>query len=98
MVMDKARAAEVNDLDLASGVGLDKNILGLEIAMDEFEVMDEAERVEDLLRDFLEPWNVEVQLLFDLSVVLRILVQIVAEQLGNDEQVLFVVEVINQLE
>jgi hypothetical protein len=29
MVMDKARAAEVNDLNLASGVGLDKNILGL---------------------------------------------------------------------
>jgi hypothetical protein len=98
MVMDKARAAEVNDLDLASGVRLDKNIFGLEIAMDEFEVMDEAERVEDLLRDFLEPWNVEVQLLFDLSVVLRILVQIVPEQLSNDEQVLFVVEVINQLE
>lgn len=95
VVVNKARAAKVNDFNLASGVGLDKDIFRLKVTMDELQVVNEAKCVEDLLCDALKAAYVEVDLLLDLSVVLRILIQVVPQQLSHNEEVLFVVEVVD---
>mmetsp|Transcript_126574 Transcript_126574/g.269976 ORF Transcript_126574/g.269976 Transcript_126574/m.269976 type:complete len:387 (+) Transcript_126574:721-1881(+) len=51
---------------------------------------------EHLLRDFLKPPQSKVGLVAALAVKLRELVEIVAQQLGHDDEVLLVVEVIIQ--
>lgn len=42
--MDKTGTAKVNNFDFTLGVALDQNVLRLEIAMDEFQVVNVAER------------------------------------------------------
>ena len=98
VVVDEARAAKVNDLDLTARIRLDQNVLRLQIAVDQLQIMDKAQRVKNLLRDPLQPGDVEVDLFLDFSVVLAVLVEIVSEEFSDDEQVLFVVKVIDQLE
>jgi hypothetical protein len=53
MVMDKARAAEVDNLDLRPRVGLDKNVFGLEVAVNQPQTVNKVERCEYLLGDLL---------------------------------------------
>ena len=66
--------------------------------MNQVQFMDEIESIKDLLGDLLESWHVEVLLLLDFSVVLGVLIEVVSQKLGNDEQVLFVIEVINHFQ
>jgi hypothetical protein len=98
MVMDEARGSKINDFDLTFGVRLDQNVLWLQITMDEVELMDKVQSIQDLLRHFLQSWNVEVVLLLNLSVVLGVLIEVVSQKLCNDEKMLFVVEVVNHSE
>jgi hypothetical protein len=72
MVMNEARGSKINDFDLTFGVRLDQNVLWLQITMDEVELMDKVQSIQDLLRHFLQSWNVEVVLLLNLSVVLGV--------------------------
>lgn len=97
MVVDKARTTKVNNLNLASGVGLDEDVFRLQVAVDELKVMDEAEGVKDLLSDALQTAHVEVYLLLSLSVILRVLIQVVSQQLSHNEEMFFVVEVVDKL-
>ena len=60
--------------------------------MDEVEVVHEAQRVEALLGDAPQPRQREVRLAARLAVVPRELVEVVAQQLAHDEEVLLVVE------
>jgi len=66
--------------------------------VNQFQVVAEVECVEDLLGDSLETRHVEVDLLLCFAVELRVLVQVVPQQLSHDEQVLFVVEEVDQFE
>ena len=70
MVMDEATAAKVDHLDLAVRVRLDQDVLWLQVAVDQLEVVTEGQRFQNLLRNLLESWNVEVKLFLDLSVIL----------------------------
>lgn len=70
MVMDEATAAKVDHLDLAARVRLDQDVLWLQVAVDQLEVVTEGQRFQNLLRNLLESWNVEVKLFLDLSVIL----------------------------
>jgi len=53
MVVDEAGGAEVDDLDLASGVGLDQDVLGLQVAVDQAQPVDEVQGRQDLPRYLL---------------------------------------------
>ena len=68
--MDEATAAKVDHLDLAVRVRLDQDVLWLQVAVDQLEVVTEGQRFQNLLRNLLESWNVEVKLFLDLSVIL----------------------------
>lgn len=70
MIVHKATGTKVDDLDLALGVGLNQNILWLQITMNQVQVVDEVESIEDLLRDLLESRNVEIMFLLHFSIVL----------------------------
>lgn len=70
MVMDEATASKVDHLDLAARVRLDQDVLWLQVAVDQLEVVTEGQRFQNLLRNLLESWNVEVKLFLDLSVIL----------------------------
>ena len=93
MVAREARGAEVDDLDLAARVGLDEDILGLEIAVDQVEVVHEAQGVQALRGDAPQPGEGEVRLAARLAVVAGELIEVVAQQLAHDEEVLLVVGV-----
>ena len=95
--MDEAATAEINHFNLTARVGLDQYVLWLEIAVNQLKVMDEGECVKDLLSDSLESWHVEIELLFNLTVVLGVLIQVVTKELSHYEKMLFVVEEIDQL-
>lgn len=60
--------------------------------------MDKVESCKNLLRDFLKASHIKVSLLFHLSVVLAVLIEIISEQLCHNEEVLLVVEIIEELE
>ena len=98
MIVDEATAAKVDYLDLTAGVRPYENILRLEVTMDQLEIVDEGKCAQDLFRDLLEAGYVEIHLLLHFPIVLRVLVQVVSEQLCHDEEMLFVVEEIDQLE
>lgn len=74
MVMDEAATAEIDHFNLTARVRLDQYVLWLEIAVNQLKVMDEGECVKDLLSDSLESWHVEIELLFNLTVVLGVLI------------------------
>jgi len=74
MVMDEAGTSEINHLDLTARIGLDQDVLRLQIAVNKLERVDVVEGVQDLLSDSLESRHVEVEFLFNFSVVLGILV------------------------
>jgi hypothetical protein len=90
VVSREARGAEVDDLDLAARVGLDEDILGLEIAVDQVEAVHEAQGVEALRGDASQAGEGEVRLTARLAVVAGELVEVVAQQLAHDEEVLLV--------
>ena len=48
MVGDEAGGAEVDDLDLAPRVGLDQDVLGLEVGVDEAQGVEEGQRGQHL--------------------------------------------------
>lgn len=98
MVVHKAAGTEVDDFDLALGVGLNQNILRLQIAMDQVQVMDEVQSIQDLLGDLLKSRNVEIMFLLHFPIVLGILVQVVPQELRDNKEMLFMVEVINHLQ
>ena len=66
--------------------------------MDKVELMDEIQCVQDLLRHFLQPWNIEIVLFLNFSIVLGVLVEVVSQKLSDDEKMLFVVEVVDDPE
>ena len=70
MIVHKATGTKVDDFDLALGVGLNQNILWLQITMNQVQVVDEVESIEDLLRDLLKSGNVEIMFLLHFSIVL----------------------------
>jgi len=74
MVMDEAGTSEINHLDLTARIGLDKDVLRLQIAVNKLERVDVVEGVQDLLGNSLESRHVEVEFLFNFSVVLGVLV------------------------
>ena len=96
--MNETARTEVNYLNLTSRVALDQNILWLEVAVDKPKAMDKVESSQNLLRDFLKASHIKVSLLFHLSVVLAVLIEVISEQLCHNEEVLLVVEVIKELE
>jgi len=98
VVVHEATGTEVDDFDFALGVGLNQNILGFQIAMDQVEVVDEVQSIQDLLRDLLKSRNIEIMFLLHFSIVLGILVQVVSQELRHDKEMLFVVEIINDLQ
>jgi hypothetical protein len=60
--------------------------------------MDKVESCKNLLRDFLKASHIKVSLLFHLSVVLSVLIEVISEQLCHNEEVLLVVEIIEEFE
>lgn len=50
MVRGETRRAEVDDLDFAAGVGLDQDVLGLEVAVNEAEPVHEDKRLQAPVR------------------------------------------------
>ena len=66
--------------------------------MDESQAVDKVESCKNLLRDFLKASHIKVSLLFHLSVVLAVLIEIISEQLCHNEEVLLMVEIIEELE
>ena len=48
MVRREATRAEVDELDLAAGEALDDDVLGLDVAVDQVEAVDEFQRLQDL--------------------------------------------------
>lgn len=66
--------------------------------MDKPQAMDKVEGCKNLLRDFLKASYIKVSLLFHLSVVLAVLIEVISEQLCHNEEVLLVVEIIKELE
>ena len=70
MIMDETTASKVNNLDLTSRIRLDQDVLRLQITVNQFEIMDKRESVQDLLRNTLQAWDIEVDFLLDLTIVL----------------------------
>ena len=70
MIVHKATGTKVDHFDLALGVGLNQNVLWLQITMNQVQVVDEVESIEDLLRDLLKSGNVEIMFLLHFSIVL----------------------------
>jgi hypothetical protein len=66
--------------------------------VDEPQAMDKVESCKNLLRDFLKASYIKVSLLFHLSVVLAVLIEVISEQLCHNKEVLLVIEVIEELE
>ena len=98
MVRGKAAASEVDDFDLAPRVGPDQDIFGLEVTVDEAQVMHKLEPLEALASDLLQAGKREVALCPALSVELGKLVQVVPKKLCDYEEVLLEIEVIIQLQ
>ena len=78
MVMDETTWTKIDDFDLTLAVALDQNVLGLEIAVNQMEVVNIVKSIQDLLGYLLKSGNIKVVLLFDLSVVLAVFVQVVS--------------------
>jgi hypothetical protein len=97
MVVDETRTAKVNDFNLAARVGLNQDIFWFQVAVNQLQIVDKAQCVQDLLSNSLEAPHIEVNRLFNFAVVLRILIQVVSQQLRDNKEVLFVVEVVNKL-
>lgn len=74
--------------DSAPRVGLDENVFGLEVGVDEAQRVQEGEGVQDLARDLLHARQGEVRRVTLIPVVLLELVQVGAQQLAHQEQVL----------
>ena len=58
--------------------------------------MDVAKSRQNLLGDYLKTWNGKVCFLFLLAVILRVLIQIVSQELCNYEKMLLMIEEIVQ--
>ena len=97
MVMDEAATAEIDHLDFTARVRLNQDVLWLEIAVNQLKIMNEGKCVQDLLSDSLKSWHVEIELLFNLAVVLGVFIQVVTQELSHYEQMFLVVEEIDQL-
>jgi len=98
MIMNEAARAKVDHLHLTSRIRLNQDVLRLQIAMDQPEPVNELQSCQYLLGDLLESSHVEVLLLLNFPVVLAVLVEIVSQKLGHDEEMLFVIEVVVELE
>ena len=98
MVVDEATAAKINHLDLTPRVRLDQDVLGLQIAVDQFKIVAKREGVQDLLCNLLQTRHIKVQLLFDFTIILGVLVQVVSEQLCHNEKMFLMIEEVDQLE
>ena len=83
--MNETARTEVNNLNLASRVALDQNILWLEVTVDESQAMNKVKSCQNLLRDFLKASYIKVSLLFYLPVVLAVLIKVISEQLCHNE-------------
>lgn len=94
--MDEATGSKVDNFNLGSGIALDEDILWLQVAMNELEIVDVGECSQNLLSNLLETGNCEVSFLFCFTVVLAVFVQVVPQQLCHDKQMLLVVEEIDQ--
>ena len=79
MVVDEATRSKINYLDLTSGIRFDQDILGLQVTMDQVEVMDKVQGIENLLGYFLKSGHIEIVLLFNFSIVFGILIKIISE-------------------
>jgi hypothetical protein len=98
VVVDEARRAKVNDLNLAPAIAPDQNVLGLQVAMYQSQSVYEVQRCQDLLGHSLEPRYSEKWFFLDFSIILGVFVQVVSEQFRDNEQMLLVVKEIKELE
>lgn len=96
MIARKAAGPKVDQLHLAPREGFDYNVLGLDVAVNEVESMDEVQRREDLLRNALQTRQGVVHLEAVLADEAAKLVQVLLQQLADDEEVFLVVEVVDQ--
>mmetsp|Transcript_65644 Transcript_65644/g.172006 ORF Transcript_65644/g.172006 Transcript_65644/m.172006 type:complete len:489 (+) Transcript_65644:75-1541(+) len=95
-VVDKARGAKVDELHLAPGIRLDEHVLRLQVSVDQPQAVDVLQRPEQLPSDPLQMPQGEIRLLALLAVELGELVQVVAQELRDDDEVLLVVEVVDE--
>ena len=65
------------------GVGLDQDVLGFDVAVDEVEGVDVGHGLEELAHDKLEPGQSEVGLGTAVPDVARVLVQVVLQELRH---------------
>lgn len=96
MVGGEAAAAEVDELDLAPAEGLDDDVLGLDVAVDQLQRVDEHQGLQHLLHDALQARHGVVRLVIRLADEAAELVEVLFEQLGDYEEVLFAVEEVDQ--
>ena len=66
--------------------------------MDQAKFVDKMQSVQDLFGHFLKTRHVEIVLFLNLTVVLGVLVEVVSQELGHDEKMLLVIEVINHFQ
>jgi hypothetical protein len=96
VICGEATAAEINELDFAAREALDNDVLGLDVAVDQLQRVDEHERLQYLLHDALQAGDGVVRLAVRVADKLAELVQVLLEQLRHDEQVLLAVEEVDQ--
>mmetsp|Transcript_27830 Transcript_27830/g.70053 ORF Transcript_27830/g.70053 Transcript_27830/m.70053 type:complete len:228 (-) Transcript_27830:751-1434(-) len=96
MVGGETAAAKVNYLDLTPGVALDQNVLGLKVAVNEPQPVDELHCLQTLLRTRAQPPECEVARVGRLPVELAGFVKVVAQKLAHDKQVLLVIEEVEE--
>ena len=85
MVRDKAAAPKINNLDFAAGVAPDQDVLWLQVAMDQTEIVHKLKPLQTLAGNLLEPGQCEVAFRSALSIKLCKLIEVVPEQLCDDE-------------
>lgn len=66
--------------------------------MNQIKFVNKIEGVQDLFGDLLEAGDVEVVLLFDFTVVFGVLIQIVSKKLSHNNQMFFMVEIIDHFQ
>ena len=93
--MNKATGSKINNFNLTPRVTFDENVFRLQITVNQIQIMNKVKSIENLLGDFLKPRNIEVVFLLDLSVVFRILIEIVSKEFSDNDQMLFVVELVD---
>mmetsp|Transcript_475 Transcript_475/g.1325 ORF Transcript_475/g.1325 Transcript_475/m.1325 type:complete len:346 (+) Transcript_475:66-1103(+) len=98
VVTQEAGGAKVNELDLAPRVGPHEDVLRLEVRVNEREAVDVVQRHEHLPADPLQAAQGEVGRVGVLAHGPGEVVEVLAEELRDDDQVLLEVKVVHQVQ